>query len=115
MYCPHCRTANQDYAVFCLQCGETLVGQPTAPAAPHSPPLAPRPPPLTRRPSSIVHRLSSIVYRPRWQPVLVLALALGLLAATAGNLAGQQQQVDSYRAGRGAEAARHWHAAVAGY
>jgi hypothetical protein len=103
MTCPRCRARNQVYALFCLDCGETLDA--TAPASEIAAPAV--------RPRA---RLGSRGLRlDRWERLLGLALALILLAAGAGDMLGHLGRVDAYRAARGAEIARHWDVAAAAY
>src|SRR5947209_1559591 len=98
MKCPYCRTANQAYAGFCLNCGEALdSGAPAAGAA--------APPSLPARPAG--GSLAAWIPRGRWERLLGLALALLLVVAGVGDLVGEQARADNYRAGRAAEAARH--------
>src|SRR6478752_5589900 len=103
MTCPRCRARNQVYALFCLDCGETLDAAALASeiAAPAGGP-----------PARVIGRGLRL---GRWERPIALALALILLAAGAGDMIGHLGRVDAYRAARGAELARHWDAAAATY
>ncbi|MGI8589155.1 MAG: hypothetical protein ACR2M0_15935 [Chloroflexia bacterium] len=109
MRCPYCRSLNQEYAAFCLECGEILRGQAGAALNEEVG--------QTTRGAGLVARLWACALRVRarsWAVLGVGALLVALAAGAAGVVT-QQARVDSYRAGLIAEAGGQWDAAAADY
>ncbi len=107
MTCPYCRSRNQSYAVFCVDCGETLVGD--------SPPARRRVivgAQATGRLEAIRRLRQAWPAWGRWAGVGVV-LAIIALAVALQSLHGWQ--ATHYRAGQRAAGEHQWEAALAAY
>jgi hypothetical protein len=113
MQCPYSRTVNQQYATFCLGCGETLdAPRPTddAPAESRAESEG-----SDRRPGPAAYqggRRIRLRLPRRAEGWIGILCALILLVAAGGDAWAQQSHIDSYRAGRAAVVARNWDAAA---
>ncbi|HET7076206.1 MAG TPA: hypothetical protein VFM49_02035 [Chloroflexia bacterium] len=112
MRCPYCGTVNQQYATFCLGCGETLdAPRPAdgAPAESHEESTGPGSGPGRAAAQAPARRLRLPRRIEGW---IGIVCAVILLVAGTGDAWAQQSRIDSYRTGRAAVAARDWDAAA---
>src|SRR5689334_10659430 len=114
MQCPYCRTVNQQYATFCLGCGETLAaprpgGDAAAAWAESAGPGVASGPAAEQERGGRRIRLRLPRRAEGWIGIVLAAI---LLLAAVGDAWAQQSRIDSYRTGRAAVAAHNWDAAA---
>ncbi|HMA37924.1 MAG TPA: hypothetical protein VKY74_25975 [Chloroflexia bacterium] len=110
MHCPYCRTPNQVYAGFCVECGESLAGGASGPEPAAGAGTAGC---IRSGPGRSAEGRAGA--RPRGPAILAAGLVLILVAVAVGDILWEQAHAATYHAGRAAEAAQHWDQAAAAY
>src|SRR5690242_13147665 len=99
MQCPYCRTVNQQYATFCLGCGETLdAPRPTRETPVESGAASEGPGRWSAPAADPGARRIRLRLPRRGESWIGLVCAVILLVAGAGDAWAQQTRIDSYRA-----------------